>query len=375
MRTKKYKTNYAISKISKHNLRDPKSVIKGQLANPKFPNEYEGAATSKELFTQIKSRIKTCTSKPRPDANKIVEVLITATDTFFNSNDKSVHDAYFMKAKEWIEKHYGKENVLQTAIHYDEKTPHMHVLIVPIKTELDKKTGKEISKLNAKAFFDGPKCGIALQDDFYETVGKPFDLDRGISKSITGAQHVSTDEFWRNIGDHLAASAANELTSTIEKQRYEQLAIDAAAMKLEVENAMSNYDFKMKLLARDIKDHETKKQNLIDREKKLDENQKRIDGLEKGFIDRERSISRTEKDIQAIKDDLAKKQKEMETKLDNIKYAEDMAQRLHGSLTPEERAKYMEVNEGMDYIDAYPQLFNSPEPTEQQYESYGLGSS
>ena len=69
---------------------------------------------------------------------------------------------------------------IQYAVHHDEGTPHIHLVVVPLKD----------GKLNARHFIGGHRDRMKeLQDDFYEKVGKKFGLDRGISKEMTKAEH------------------------------------------------------------------------------------------------------------------------------------------------------------------------------------------
>ena len=76
-----------------------------------------------------------------------------------------------MKASyNWLCDRFGKENVIADTVHLDEKTDHMHVVIVPLTKD---------GRLSAKEVLGGPKKMQELQDDFYKKVSSRFGLDRG----------------------------------------------------------------------------------------------------------------------------------------------------------------------------------------------------
>ena len=75
--------------------------------------------------------------------------------------DKWKHDTV-----EWVKKEFG-QNVVNLVLHLDEKTPHAHLLAVPLTKE---------GKLSAKDFFN-PETAKRWQDDYAKATG----LKRGIA--------------------------------------------------------------------------------------------------------------------------------------------------------------------------------------------------
>jgi hypothetical protein len=116
------------------------------------------------------------TSKIRKNAVLGIEVLMTASPDFTGSWDE-----YLKAASKWAVNLFGIDNLIHGAIHMDETTPHAHFLFVPNKD----------GKLNANHFIGGSRDRMAeLQSDFYEKVGKQFELERGQSKAETKARHT-----------------------------------------------------------------------------------------------------------------------------------------------------------------------------------------
>jgi len=120
--------------------------------------------------------------KIRKNAVLAVELVMTASPDF---NGK--WDDYLMECDKWALKTFGIDPntsdlrpMIHAVHHYDEKTPHTHMIIVPVKD----------GKLNAKFFIGGSRDRMAeLQQSFYDEVGKKFELARGQSREETRARH------------------------------------------------------------------------------------------------------------------------------------------------------------------------------------------
>lgn len=98
--------------------------------------------------------------------------------------------------KRFIEQRFGKDNIISMAMHADELTPHIHVSVVPIIKDTNKK-GKEVARLSAKDKFN-PQELKKLQDD-YSTAMSKWGLSRGMDSQQTGAKHTTTKEFYRDL--------------------------------------------------------------------------------------------------------------------------------------------------------------------------------
>lgn len=122
--------------------------------------------------------------KVRGDSVLGIEYLVT-----YSPEAKVDHAAYFKKAAEWITKyHGGDDRVLLKAVHMDESTPHLHMVVMPI---VKKEKGLTFC---AKDFMDGGKKLAMLQTNFAKEVGKPFGLERGVEGSI--ARHEAVKRFY-----------------------------------------------------------------------------------------------------------------------------------------------------------------------------------
>ena len=103
---------------------------------------------------------------------------------------------------------FGKENIVAAHLHMDEKTPHMHVTLVPIvKGERKRRKREEQAK---KRYRKKPADSVRLcaddimsrlklksyQDSYAAAMAK-YGLQRGIDGSE--ARHVSTQQYYRDI--------------------------------------------------------------------------------------------------------------------------------------------------------------------------------
>ncbi|OTQ86288.1 hypothetical protein BG31_13260 [Bacillus subtilis subsp. subtilis] len=81
----------------------------------------------------------------RKDAVRCCSFMISASPEFFDGLSPEREKAFFESNLSFLQERYGKENVMYASVHKDEKTPHMHVGIVPVTKE---------KKLSAKQIFN-----------------------------------------------------------------------------------------------------------------------------------------------------------------------------------------------------------------------------
>jgi len=122
--------------------------------------------------------------KIRKDAVRVCGFLVTSDKAFFDNLTPDQEKDYFQSSLEFFKEKYGEENIAYATVHKDEKTPHMHVGLVPIT---------EDGRLSAKDMFKGKVVMHKLQDDFHAHVKESgFDLERGVSSD---RKHVEITRF------------------------------------------------------------------------------------------------------------------------------------------------------------------------------------
>src|SRR5690625_2198945 len=76
---------------------------------------------------------KTGTRKTRKDAVLVNELLVTSDREFFERLDPAEQKRFFEKSSDLFSERYGKQNIAYAMVHNDEKTPHMHLGVVPMR--------------------------------------------------------------------------------------------------------------------------------------------------------------------------------------------------------------------------------------------------
>lgn len=101
-------------------------------------------------------------SKWRKDTISAIELIFSLP-----SDAPIAHHAYFNDAVMWAERFF-QVPIVSAVIHLDEDAPHCHTILIPIKS--DRLCGSEV--------MGNKKRILAMQDDFYQQVGKQYGLVR-----------------------------------------------------------------------------------------------------------------------------------------------------------------------------------------------------
>lgn len=120
----------------------------------------------------------------RKDAVLVCEWIITSDSDFFESMSPADTREYFQTAIDFFAERYGSKNLMYAQVHLDERTPHMHLGIVPFDKD---------NKLTAKTMFDRE----ALQDIQNELPRymneRGFNVERG--RAGSEAKHLTVQEY------------------------------------------------------------------------------------------------------------------------------------------------------------------------------------
>ena len=170
--------------IQIHDHRERPSRTNPDIDKERTPQNYS-LVESPDWQKSIQGRLETLesTKAVRKDAVVMVQVLVTSDHDFFKNMPPEKEKAFFQESLRFIQDRYGKENVFSAVVHKDEKTPHMHVNLTPIRDR----------RLTAKEVFNRLDV-TKLHTDFYETVGKKWGLVRGESREEK-RKHLETEEF------------------------------------------------------------------------------------------------------------------------------------------------------------------------------------
>lgn len=157
--------------------------------------EYEKQHNEK-MKTERKERQRTYTQMINKSRNCVADkLLFTATHTFFDGMSEENLMKWADTCMEFVynDLGYKKEQILHATIHMDERTPHIHCVVVPLVKKLDKRTNTERWTISKKQYIKDKIHLSELQDKYHERLTeKGFDLERGIKGS--DVEYLKTKE-------------------------------------------------------------------------------------------------------------------------------------------------------------------------------------
>lgn len=190
LRIAKRKTGSSAAAMSRHALRE--DAVPNAIAGAPKPEVLAGATTTPELMQKLHAGIKLAKEKGGAQgytkaSTPVLDILVTTSADDAARMGKAGQDDYFKRALAFIAERFGgMANVLTAAIHRDETTPHMQILVMP----LDRTT----HRFAASKMIGGPQGLSKLQDAFHDACGKPHRLLRGEKGSK--AQHLPVKKLY-----------------------------------------------------------------------------------------------------------------------------------------------------------------------------------
>ena len=125
------------------------------------------------------------------------QMIFTSDQEFFDKIGEQETKRYFDECYKFMcnYKNLGEKNVISAVVHLDERTPHLHLMFVPV-VHIKDKDGSAIEKICARDFWKGRDSYRKLQDAYFEHVkSKWFDLERGLYVEETSRKNLSVEEF------------------------------------------------------------------------------------------------------------------------------------------------------------------------------------
>ena len=202
-----------------------------------------------DLIADVKARLVVAKIDPnRLRKNGVIayEAIMTASPDFFDqgsASEKRMRLAEWKQAQvEFAVARWGRHRVASMVLHLDEKTPHIHIIVVPLEVKSDKRrTDRSVRWGLVGRSISGPGQFDRLQDD-YACAMEPFGLRRGIrgsgqKKEPMAAFMERTAEAKRQADNERRAAEAHRAAAiTRERELLEAMDICAAERgALEVE--------------------------------------------------------------------------------------------------------------------------------------------
>lgn len=228
LRIKKHKSLASVYHVARHHTRQ--SVCKTADPTRTHLNKSQGPKTARGVVDAIEATIAKAQAKAsrkfRSDSPKCVEFMITASPEWWKTASQQQRAGYLNRAAKWLRDKFGSENVVGLWAHFDEASPHIHAVVIPMANGV----------LNAKHYFGGKAKMAELQTEF-ANVAAPFGLVRGIPKSE--ATHTPVSEWWAALNAprpkpskaDYAAAALGFKPEPIKVMEMQNAALDATLAK------------------------------------------------------------------------------------------------------------------------------------------------
>lgn len=179
---------------------------------------------SSNWLQDIDNEIKAAGAKTRSNSVLALDTIYTASPDFFTGKNNTENDRFFRDCLKFHESHFG--HIISAVVHYDETTPHLHVISVPLTKD---------NRLSARDVIGNKSKMSKTQDAFFEQVGRGYGLERGIhmdgqeKKEHISAQEHELREIKRQITkgqEELEAIEHSEESARIRAQEFKQKAAE-----------------------------------------------------------------------------------------------------------------------------------------------------
>lgn len=141
---------------------------------------------SDNWMQDIQDEINRAGAKTRSNSVVALDAIYTASGEFFKDKSTEECNRYFQDCLQFHQKKFG--HVISAVVHYDETTPHMHILSVPLTQD---------GRLSAREIIGNRANLSRMQTEFFEQVGKEYGLERGVQMDGQEKKKRITAQEWQ----------------------------------------------------------------------------------------------------------------------------------------------------------------------------------
>lgn len=185
LRAEKLSSNGNVGASIAHAFRARETPNADMERTPK--NQHIGAKSVEQAMAKYRALLP---EKPRSNAVRCIEYVITASPEAYKAMKNDQWTAYLNDGLKWLRERHGAENVFYACLHKDETTPHLSVFVVP---------KDERGHLNARSFLGGRAKLSEMQTNFHEQVSKKYGLERGLQGSK--AKHMTIKDYYGKMAE------------------------------------------------------------------------------------------------------------------------------------------------------------------------------
>lgn len=243
---------------------DPKKT-KGnmELISRKTENE-DGISYEMTLQQAVDKRIKEADIRPRIGQVTSLEMIFSGSHDRMAAMSRKELKNWADDTVKWAKETWGEENVVSASLHVDEKTPHIHMIVVPIVTGQSRRTSYQQNKGKSKKQYkiDHTKSRLCVNEVY--TTGKLYAYHDSYAKEVSS-------KYGMERGVRAEPGSKKKHTNSIEYNRM--LAAQAAEQQALIDELTSDYESKKTKIEEDI---QQRQMNLTTLSSKIDEEENKL---------------------------------------------------------------------------------------------------
>lgn len=260
---------------------------------------------SSNWLQDINNEIKAAGAKTRSNSVLALDTIYTASPDFFQGKTNQQNDDFFKDCLQFHQEHFG--HIISAVIHYDETTPHLHVISVPLTKD---------NRLSARDVIGNKAKMSKTQDAFFEQVGRGYGLERGIHMDgQEKKQHISAQE--------------HELHEIKQQIAREQEKLEAIEHSEETARTRAQ-EFKQK---------------AAELQKQIEQLQEERNNQHKSLLKLTETKHKAQKEVKGLNYTIKDKQTEFDAITADIKQASKDLEALSGYLSKAEQEKTWEITD------------------------------
>lgn len=252
---------------------------------------------SNNWMQDIQAKIDRAGAKMRSNSVVALDAIYTASGEFFKGKSNEECNQYFRDCLEFHQRKFG--HVISAIVHYDETTPHMHILSVPLTQD---------GRLSAREIIGNRTKMSQMQTAFYEQVGRDYGLERGLhmdgqeKKEHISAQEHELREIKQEIAkgqEELKAIEHSKETARTRAQTARQTATELQKEVEQLQEERSRQHNSLKMLSASKTDR-----------------QKELRGINNAIRQKQRELEAIRKDVEEVKGFLSEAQQNRLAEID-----------------------------------------------------------
>ena len=260
-----------------------------ELISRETKNE-DGISYEMTLQQAVDKRIREAGIRPRIGQVTSLEMIFSGSHDRMIAMSRKELKKWANDTVKWAKETWGEENVVSASLHVDEKTPHIHMIVVPIVTGQSRRTRHQQSKGKSKRQYkiDNTKPRLCVNEVY--TTGKLYAYHDNYAKEVSS-------KYGMERGVRAEPGNKKKHTNSIEFNRM--LAAQAAEKQALIDELTSDYDSKKSEIQDEIQDLQTKKDTLSSAVK---EEQKKLDAAEARTKKAEEGAKKAEDKLTELKE-------------------------------------------------------------------------